>query len=65
MARNNTFSLTAILEKEKLHEFRTNIVEWFPNVSIVLKGANKEYICLGSHSRKTPDEAIDMTHNVY
>jgi hypothetical protein len=38
------FPIAAIQEKKKLHEFRTNFVDWFRNVRIVLKGAKKDYV---------------------
>ena len=44
MARNSTFPLAAILEKDRLHEYGTNFVDWYRNVRIVLKGAKKDYV---------------------
>jgi hypothetical protein len=44
MARDQNFPIAAILEKEKLHEFGTNFVDWFRNVRIVLKGTKKDYV---------------------
>ena len=32
MARNSTFPLAGILEKDKLHESGTNFVDWYRNV---------------------------------
>jgi hypothetical protein len=40
----NTFPLAAILEKEKLHKFGTNFMDWFHNVRIVFKGAKKDFV---------------------
>jgi hypothetical protein len=44
MARNQNFSIATLQEKEKLHESRTNFVDWFSNVRIVLKGAKKDHV---------------------
>jgi hypothetical protein len=44
MAHDQNFPIVAILEKEKLHESRTNFVDWFCNVRIVSKGAKKDYV---------------------
>jgi hypothetical protein len=44
MAHDQNFPIVAILEKEKLHESRTNFVDWFRNVRIVSKGAKKDYV---------------------
>ena len=44
MAHNCNFPLSAILEKERLHESGANFTDWFCNVRIVLKGAKKDYV---------------------
>ena len=65
MARNTTFPLAAILEKEKLHESETNFVDWYRNVRIVLKGAKKEYVLEATLGNPPPDNATEMAQNVY
>jgi hypothetical protein len=44
MACYQKFPIATILEKEKLHEYETNFVDWFRNVRIILKGAKKDYV---------------------
>ncbi|KAG8649204.1 hypothetical protein MANES_08G076274v8 [Manihot esculenta] len=46
MAANNNFtlSLRSILEKDKLKENRTNFVDWFRNLRIILKQEKKTYV---------------------
>jgi hypothetical protein len=65
MARNNTFPLAAILEKEKLHESGTNFVDWYRNVRIVLKGAKKDYVLEATLGDPPPDGATEEAENVY
>jgi hypothetical protein len=65
MARVNTFPLAAILEKEKLHESRTNFVEWFRNVRIVLKGAKKDYVLDATLGEPPAFDATNAAQDVY
>ena len=65
MARNSSFPLAAILEKEKLHESGTNFVDWYRNVRIVLRGAKKEYVLDATLGDPPADDATEDTQNVY
>ena len=63
MAHNNTFPLAGILEKDKLHESRTNFVEWYRNVRIVLKGCKKDYVLEATLGDSPPKNAIEEAMN--
>jgi hypothetical protein len=65
MALVQTFPLATILEKEKLHEFGTNFVDWFCNVRIFLKGAKKDYVLDATLGEPPADNAIEAAQNVY
>ena len=64
MARNSTFPLAGILDKDKLHESGTNFVDWYRNVRIVLKGYKKDYVLeetLGdSPNENATEEAMNL-----
>jgi hypothetical protein len=60
MARVTTFSLAMILEKEKLHKSGTNFLDWFCNVSIVLKGAKKDYVLDATPGEPPADNQLKL-----
>ena len=65
MARNSTFPLAGLLEKEKLHESGTNFVDWYRNVRIVLKGAKKDYVLEATLGDPPADNATEDAFNVF
>ena len=44
MARNTSFSLGPMLEKEKLAANGSNYVDWVRTLRLVLRSAKKEYV---------------------
>ena len=64
MARNNTFPLPRILEKDKLHESGTNFVDWYRNVRIILKG-KKDYVLEATLGDSPPENAIEEAMNLF
>ena len=44
MAKETSFSLRSLLEKEKLKEDGSNFTDWFRTLTIVLRRDKKEYV---------------------
>ena len=65
MARNSTFPLAGILEKDKLHESGTNFVDWYRNVRIVLKGCKKDYVLEATLGDSPDDNATEEAMNLF
>ena len=64
MARNGNFPLSAILEKERLHDSGANFTDWFHNVRIVLKGAKKDYFFYATLGVPPMDNATQAVHDL-
>jgi hypothetical protein len=64
MAHIQSVPLDVILEKEKLHESRTNFVDWFHNVRTVLKGA-KDYVLDTTLGEPPALDATESSHELY
>ena len=65
MARNSTFPLAGILDKDKLHESGTNFVDWYRNVRIVLKGGKKEYVLEATQGDSPPKNSTEEAMNLF
>ena len=65
MARNSTFALAGILEKDKLHKSGTNFVDWYRNVRIVLKGCEKDYVLEATLGDSPPENATEEAMNLF
>ena len=65
MARNSTFPLAGILEKDKLHESGTNFVDWYRNVRIVLKGCKKDYVLEATLGDSPNENATEEAMNPF
>jgi hypothetical protein len=65
MARDQNFPIDAILEKEKLHESRTNFLDWFCKVRIVLKSAKKDYVLEETLGDPPVEEATAAAKELY
>ena len=65
MARNSTFPLAGILEKDKLHESGTNFVDWYRNVRIILKACKKDYVLDATLGDSPDDNATEEALNLF
>ena len=65
MARNSTFPLAGILDKDKLHESGTNFVDWYRNVRTVLRGCKKDYVLEATIGDSPDDNATEEAMNLF
>jgi hypothetical protein len=49
----------------KINYMKTNFVDWYCNIRIVLEGANKEYVFEATLEDPHPLDAKEMDHNIY
>src|SRR5664279_4924187 len=65
MARNSSFHLATIFEKEKLQESGTNFADWYRNMRIVVKGAKKDYVLQATLSDAPNDNATQAVLDLF
>ena len=64
MARNTSFNLDPMLEKEKLAVTGNNYADWVRNPRIVLMSARKMYVLETALPAKPAVDALEVEQNV-
>jgi gag-polypeptide of LTR copia-type len=65
MAKEPSFSLCFLLDKEKLKCDEMNFMDWHRNLRIILKHEKKEYILTENPPNKPSDEAEKSVREKY
>ena len=65
MARNTTFSLGPMLEREKLVATGNNYADWIRNLRIILRSAKKLYVLENALPAKPAAEAPENEQDVW